>query len=142
MQTVKMRNGFTTFSFGNFPFVSFLPNPSTKTPGAEQLANAPPFSPAICLVHWVQSLKNEEDIHLFRPPPFRTKTMAFSPNLARPRVQCFSIFAFTSSPGGSKCLFPSIVRVKAQVQIAFTHGKVQFKDPKMPEFIGEQWGVR
>ena len=113
-----------------------------KTPGAEQLANAPPFSLAVCLVHLVQSSKNEEDVHLFQRPPFRTKTMAFSPSLARPRVQCFPFFAFTSSPGGCKYLFPSIVRVKAKVQIAFTHGKVQFNVPKMAEFIGEQCGVR
>ena len=86
-------------------------------------------------------LKKRRGYPSFSAPPFRTKTMAFSPSLARPRVQCFPIFAFTSSPGGCKCLFPNMVRVKAQVQIAFTHGKVLFNDPKMAEFIGEQSGV-
>ena len=46
--------------------------------------------------------------------PFRRKTMAFPPNLARPRVRLFFVFAFTSSPFGYKCLSDSVISVKAK----------------------------
>ena len=46
------------------------------------------------------------------PPLSVGKIMSFPPNLARPRVRCFSIFAFTSSPLGYKSLSDSVISVK------------------------------
>ena len=81
--------------------------------------------------------KKRREYPSFSAPLFRTKTMAFSPSLARPCVQCFPIFAFTSSPGGCKYLFSRVVRVKVQKVIAFTHRKMRIDAAKMAEFIDE-----
>ena len=65
------------------------------------------------------------------------KIMSFPPNLARTRVQLFSIFAFTSSPGRFKFLFVSEIKVKARRGFAFTTCKIQRRCLKMSEFIAE-----
>jgi hypothetical protein len=60
------------------------------------------------------------------------KIMSFPPNLARPRVRCFSFFAFTSSPFGYKCLFYSVISVKAKRRFAFTRKNIEGRAQKVP----------
>ena len=74
--------------------------------------------------------------------PFRRKTMAFPPNLARPRVRCFSIFAFTSSPFGYKCLSDSVIGVKVKRRFAFTRKNIEGRCAKSADSIAEDSSTR
>ena len=71
------------------------------------------------------------------------KTMAFRPNLARPRVRCFSFFAFTSSPFGYKCLSDSMIGVKAKKErFAFTRKNIEGGAQKSADSIAEDSSTR
>ena len=74
--------------------------------------------------------------------PLRRKTMAFPPNFARPRVRCFSFFAFTSSPFGYKCLSDSVISVKAKRRFAFTHKNIEERCAKSADSIAEDSSTR
>ena len=74
--------------------------------------------------------------------PFRRKTMAFRPNLARPRVRCFSFFAFTSSPFGYKYLSDSVISVKAKRRFAFTRKNIEERCAKSADSIAEDSSTR
>ena len=75
-------------------------------------------------------------------PPFRRKTMSFRPNLARPRVRCFSFFAFTSSPFGYKCLSDSVINVKVKRRFAFTRKNIEGWCAKSADSIAEDSSTR
>ena len=68
--------------------------------------------------------------------------MALPPNLARPRVRCFLIFAFTSSPFGYKCLSDSVISVKAKRQFAFTRKNIEERCAKSADSIAEDSSTR
>ena len=70
------------------------------------------------------------------------KIMSFPPNLARPRVRCFSFFAFTSSPFGYKCLSDSVISVKAKRRFAFTRKNIEGRCTKSADSIAEDSSTR
>jgi hypothetical protein len=70
------------------------------------------------------------------------KIMSFPPNLARPRVRCFSFFAFTSSPFGYKYLFYSVISVKAKRRFAFTRKNIEGRCAKSADSIAEDSSTR
>ena len=70
------------------------------------------------------------------------KIMSFPPNLARPRVRCFSIFAFTSSPLGYKSLSDSVISVKAKRRFAFTRKNIEGRCAKSADSIAEDSSTR